>query len=471
MNITKENTGEYTATLTIELTPEDFMPKVNENLEKIRKKANIPGFRPGKAPMGLVKKHYGKTTILEEVNEMAFENIYTHIQESKMKIIGRPLINIEKTPKIDDLTEDRTYTYVFDIGMVPEFDVTVAPEVEVEYKKVTLGDEAVEKEIEALRKRHASFGKSDTVIEECMITGHMQIIDPEIEHSEEDLEKNKLYRYFYVDKLNENPKLKKLFLGKKSDEIVEITTDNIEDREALQFLIPESVDMNKEGLKMSFLLSEMYTSQPAELNQEFFNQNFPGRNIETEEDFRNTLREELQQHYIRQCDDIFLHAVRKKIIETTELPLPADFVKQFLIENNKDENDEEKINDLEDRFDEYLEMIKWEYIQDKIFEKFEIKIEIEDFKEFIRDYYSEYMKQEVTDEIIDSELKHILEDKKRAENIEAQIRRKKSLQIFKEHLTLKEISFKSFEEMTEKDKDSEQEKPKKTKKKKEAEQE
>jgi trigger factor len=463
MNITRENTGDYTASLFIEIAPEDFMSKVNESIEKLRKKANIPGFRPGKAPLGLVKRHYGKTTILEEVNQMAFENIYKYVEDEKLKIIGRPLVNIEKTPQIDDLTEDISYTFVFDIGLLPEFDVVIAKEKEIEYKKVVVTDEALEKEIDALRKRNASFGKSDIVTEECMVTGTMTIDDPSEEKTEED--SKGVYRYFYIDKLNENPKLQKLFMGAKTEDILKIEPAMIEDRKALEFLIPASVDISKKGIEMTFVPNEMYTSTPAELNEEFFAKSFPGQEIETEEDFRKMLREELDRHFARQCDDIFLFSVRKKLIEDTELPLPADFVKRFLIENSKEEN-EEKLSDLDERFDDYLEAIKWEFIQDRIFEKFEIKIGIEDFKNYIRDFYREYMKKDdIADDQIDTELKQLMQDKKRMDGIEDSIRRSKSLELFKNNFTIVEKKFASFEEMAEADKNI-AEKPKKATKKK-----
>jgi len=455
MTITNNPTGDYTASLTVDVAPEDFIPKVNESLEKTRKKVNIPGFRPGKAPLGLVKRHYGKTTILEEVNQMAFDNIYKYIEENKIRVIGRPLINIENTPKIEDLTEDQTYSFVFDIGIVPEFDIVLDKETEVEYKKVSVSDDTLDKEIEALRKRHASFDKSDTITEDCMATGYLVINDPSVEKTAEEEEKAKMYRYFNMDKLEENQKIKKLFLGKKAGDVINIQAADIEDREAMKFLLPESVDTENKKITITFTPAEMYTSKPAEMNTDFFEKNFPGRNITTEEEFKNALRESLGHHFKKQCDDIFLNLVKKALIEKTNLPLPAEFVKRFLIESNQEE-DEQKIKDIEDRFSEYLEYIKWEFIQDKLFEKHNVSIGAEDFKNYITDFYKEYMNQDnVSDDQINAEMKRLLEDKKQMDGIEDNIRRKKTLELFNEHLSVKEVTFASFEEMIEKEKASE----------------
>lgn len=451
MNITNKPTGDYTASLTVDVTPEDFMPKVHENLEKIRKKANIPGFRPGKAPMGLVKRQYGKSSILEEVNQMAFESVYKHIEDNKIRVIGRPLINIEETPKIDDITEEQSYTFVFDIGIVPEFDVNLSSEISVEYRKVGVTDEALDKEIEALRKRHASFDKSDTVTEDCMVTGHLSADDPAVEKTPEEEEKARMYRYFYIDKLDENPKIKKRFLGAKTAEQIEIPAADLENREAIQFLLPESIDIQNKQLKITFTPAEMYTSKPAEMNTDFFEKNFPGRNISNEQEFRATLKEELERHFIRQCDDIFLNSAKKKLLELINLPLPADFVKRFLLETNQDE-EEQKLKDIEEKFDDYLDYIKWEFIQDKLFETHQITIGAEDFRNYIRDFYREYLNQEeVSDEKINTELKQLVEDKKRMDGIEESIRRKKTLELFMQHLSVKEVIFASFEEMAEKE--------------------
>jgi trigger factor len=459
MNITKEPTGDYTASLTIDITPEDFLPKVNESLDKLRKKANIPGFRPGKAPLGLVKRQYGKSAILEEVNQMAFENINQYIVENKLRIIGRPLVNLEKTAPIEDLTETQNYSFTFDIGILPEFEVNVTPEVVVDFKKVNVSDEALEKEIDALRKRHSSFDKTDVITDDCMVTGKLIISDPDQvpeEVESENPKKNNLFRYFNIDKLNDNPKIQKLFIGAKQGDEIQISVDDIENREAIQFLIPESTDIEKEGIILTFIPDETYISKPAELTSEFFEQSFPGRNISDEDEFRSVLKQELEYHFHRQCDDIFLHSVRKKIISGTNLPLPAEFVKRFLIENSKEEN-EEKIQDLEEKFDDYLEVIKWEFIQDKIFEKFDIKIGIDDFKEYIRGFYRDYLKQDdVTEEQVETELKQMIEDKKRMDSIEENVRRKKSLDLFKTQLTINVIEFDSFEEMTLSEKSKEQ---------------
>jgi trigger factor len=465
MNITKDNTGDLTATLTIDIAPDDYMPKVNESLEKIRKKANIPGFRPGKAPMGLVKRQYSKSTILDEVNTMAFENIYKYVQDEKLQIIGRPLINVDKTPQIDDLTEDKTYSFVFDIGMLPEFDVMVTPELEVEYKKVEVTEEALEKEVEALRNKHASYDKSGEIVDGCMVTGTMNFISPGSENVVQDEEndpKESLFRYFYLDKLDENPKIKEKFVGAKTNDVIEIKTEDIDDPETLKFLIPDSIDINQEGIEMTFVPAESYVSKKADLDQDFFEKTFPGRNISDETEFRALLSHELQRHFNRQCDDIFLHTCRKKLLKDTNLPLPAEFVKRFLIENSKEEN-EEKITDLEEKFDEYLEAIRWEFIQDKIFSQFDIKIVAEDFKNYIRDYYKDYMQvDEVSDEQVQKELKQILEDKKTMNGIEESIRRKKTIEVFKSNLTLKEVEFASFEEMAEQEeKEEKQEQPEK----------
>ncbi len=446
MNISKEQTGDYTASIKIDLTPEDFIPKVNESLEKTRKKANLPGFRPGKAPLGLVKRHYGKSAILDEVNHMAFENIYKYVVDSKLRIIGRPLINTEKTPVIDDLTEDRTYSFVFDIGILPEFDVNLSPETEIEFKKVLVTDEAVNLEIDALRKRHASFDSSDTVIDECMITGNLVITD---EQSEETEKEKKIFRYFTIEKLDGNPRIKKQFIGAGKDDVIQIKNSEIDNREDLQFLIPQSIDLTKDTISVQFIPSDIYVSKLSDLNPEFFEKCLPGMNVTTEEEFKNFISSELAIHFERQCDDIFLNTVKKKLLQDIHLPLPAEFVKRFLMETSK-EDGEDKLKDLEEKFEDYLDVIKWEFIQDKIFEKYEIKIGADDFKEDIRDFYRTYLKQDnVTDEQIQVELKQLEEDKKRMDSIEESIRRKKSLSLFKSHLTLKEKVFASFAEMTE----------------------
>jgi vacuolar-type H+-ATPase catalytic subunit A/Vma1 len=135
------------------------------------------------------------------------------------------------------------------------------------------------------------------------------------------------------------------------------------------------------------------------------------------------------------------------LLQEINLPLPAEFVKRFLLENSK-EDGEEKLKDLEERFDDYLEIIKWEFIQDKIFEKYDLKIGAEDFKDYIRSFYRDYLKQEhVSDEQVQTELKQLVEDKKRMDSIEESIRRNKSLTLFKSQFNLKEVEYASFSEM------------------------
>ena len=155
MLITKENTGALTATLKIEIAEADYAEKVNKQLQDYRKKANLPGFRVGKVPMGIIKKMYEKAVIGEEVNKMLSEKIGEYLMEEKLDILGNPLPNIEKTGTID-LDNMKDFTYFFDIGIQPEVNITLDDSIEVTYNNIAVEDEKVDEYIADLLKRNGT---------------------------------------------------------------------------------------------------------------------------------------------------------------------------------------------------------------------------------------------------------------------------------------------------------------------------
>jgi trigger factor len=433
---------ELNATLTVELLPDDYMPKVNESIEKLKKKSNIPGFRTGKAPIGLIRKHYLKSVILDEVNKISDKKLQNFINEKSVTMIGYPLINNELTPVVEDVHEQMTFKLVFDIGIVKDFQLNINKEFVEQYKKVYVNDNILDNEISILQKQHAEFGTADNVNEECMVSG-LLILHRKNE-TDDDNSSEKKQKFFFIEKLQSNPSLYNKFIGAAKNELLLITKEEIENMKDLEFLISDDIDF--ENIEITYEITDIYTSKAAELNESFFKKVFPNTDIDNEEDFRNELRNEIQLQYDKQSDILFLRNATDQLVQKVDIELSETFLKRFLIDNNKD--NEEFINDIESNFEKYLKSVKYQYIESKIFETFEIKIELDDYKNHIRNFYKEALKRtDVPDEQITLDLKQLMNDKKQREQLDEDVKNSKLIQVFKDNISITEVTYDSFKDL------------------------
>ena len=325
MNVLKESTGALTALLKIEIVPADYAQAVEKQISDYKRKAKIPGFRPGHVPTGLIKKMYGKAILADEVNKLISDSLVNYIKEEKLDILGNPLPNMEKNPSIDFENQD-TFEFYFDLGLTPKFTIPLDQDLNIANYTISVDDDMVNKYIDDTRKR---FGKPIAIDVDAVAVEAETV--PEIEAAP--------------------------------------VAETAPEAEAA----PESEETPVEPKEPAV--------EPAEMNLQFFNQVYPGLDIQTEEDFREQVRKDASMSFSAETDKLLFNTITEALVKNTEMPLPDEFLKRWLLENNEGKYTPEEI---EKNYASFANSMKWQLIENKLIKENDITVTDEDIRNYIR---------------------------------------------------------------------------------------
>jgi len=376
MEIIKEQIDDLNAQLKIQLKEEDLNPKVEASLTDIRKKAALKGFRPGKVPMGLIKKMYGKSVMYEEVNKMVSETLTNYLAEEKLEVLGEP-IPTENQEMIDFDTQ-KEFNFSFDLGLRPEIEVSLNKKLKFPYFDIAIDDELVTKYVESHADRHGKLETIDTVTENAFIKGEIVQIDADGNLVEDGHKKEE--SSISINHIKDE-ETKKSFLGAKRDDIIKIDINKTfaSDSEISMVLGIDKEQAASLDPNFQYTIKEITEFIRAEINEELFEKVYPGAEIKTEEDFRAKIKEEIQQSTVKDSDYKFLLDAREKLIDKTEIPLPEEFLSRWLkLRDEKNEMTDEKFNE---DFPKFMRDLKWQLILGKLVKENDIKVEPEEVKD------------------------------------------------------------------------------------------
>ena len=294
MDIVRENVDDLNAVLTVKVQPEDYKEQYDSTLKNYRKQANIPGFRPGKIPMGVIKKRFGKSVLAEEMNKVINDGIHNYISENKIDILGNPL------PKEDievkgDWDNPSDFEFQYDLGLAPDFDVKLSGKNKYTYYKVKVDDKLIEKQATDLARRYGKLVETDKSTENCMLFGQfVELNDDESIKEGGVMNSSTISVEFLEDK-----KAQKKLIGKKvGDEVIldpRSVSRGDEDLASMLNITKEEVaDISS---KFKYTISEIKEMQPAELNQELFDKLFGEGEVNSEEEFRNRIKTDLENMF------------------------------------------------------------------------------------------------------------------------------------------------------------------------------
>ncbi len=433
MNITKESTGDLTATIKMEIGPEDYKEQVESALRDLQKKSNLKGFRPGKVPFGLIKKMYGKSALAEEVNKLLSEKLNNYLVENKLEILGYPLASKENETKAD-FENSEEFEFFFDIGMSPQFDLEINDKIEAEYFDIQVEDEKVDGYLKEVRQRYGNPTNPEIAEKGDLLRGEIEQIDAEGKVMEDGVKNTTSLSIDFIKDEN----VQKEFLGMKKDEKIVFNpikaTEN--ETETASMLGIKKEEKEKLESDYQFTVTEVSRIEPAEINKEFFDKVYPGKNVETEEDFRERLRGEAKEYFQKESDNFFVHEVMEKLTNDTEVKLPEEFVKRFLVES------EEKITKetVEEDYKNYVKSLKQQLIINKIAKENEIKVETEDVKIFVKEMYAKQFGFDLSDEEKSKQLDpladSIMQNQEEVRKIYDQLFDDKMRKLFKDNLKL-----------------------------------
>ena len=445
MNVTLNKTDSVNGVISIEMERADFQGNVDKALNQYRRKASIPGFRPGKVPMGVVKKLYGTSVLAEEVNKLINSSLSNYIQENKLPILGEPLPK-EDPEKELDLEKDEKFTFEFEVGLTPEFDLTFDKETALPLYKVELEDDLFEKQIEGYKQ---NFGTYDKIEESALETDLIKGKAVELENGEpkEDgiVVENAILMPSYIKNDEET---KNRFVGANAGDEVIINPKKAYDNEAeiASFLNIKKEDVAEVDSDFKLSIEEITRFKEAELNQELFDKVL-GEGVATDEEtFRAKVKEELSKQFAPDADYFFMKEVRKAILEKMEgVEFPEAFLKKWLKLTNEEATDEL----IEQDFPNILNDIKYQIAKDKIVTDNDIKTEASDVQELAsqvaQSQFAQYGMSNLPAEMLQDYVKRMLENEETVKGLFARVVENKIVEWMKENITVEEIEIKSEE--------------------------
>ncbi len=443
MNIKQESTGNLSATIVIELAPEDYTEQVNKSLKELQKKSALKGFRPGKVPFGLIKKMYDKGVLAEEVNKILSEAMNNYIIDNKLEILGYPLANEEKNKGIDFENSDH-FSFHFDIGLIPSFELEISDKTEVDFYDIKVEDKIVDNYVEETRKRHGNQIHPETVGDNDIVKGEFIQLDNAGAILENGIKQTGSLLVSYL----KDEEVKKNLLGKKKGDELRFNplkaTGNAYDTAHLLAIKKEEAE--KLESEFAFTITEITRTEPAPVDIELFMKVYPDDEIKDEEQFRDKLRNEAKSYYQKESENFFVHNTLEKILHETHIDLPDEFVKRWLVESD----DKITPESVEHDYGTYSTSLKQQLIINKIAKDNNIKIEHQDIRDHIKGFftkqYSFNAENEDSSKQLDSIADSVMKNKEEVNKIYDELFDNQIRELFKSKLKLntKEVTYEEF---------------------------
>jgi len=365
MDITLDKQSTTDGLIKITLTESDYQPKVEEKVKEYSRKANIKGFRAGKVPSGVIKKMFGKSILVEEVNHLISHSVSDYIKDNNLRILGDPLPNQEKARTIDWDTQ-KSFEFEFQVGMVEDFQYELSPKVKLKSHSIEVDEAVIQETLADMKQRFGNVVYPEVSGEDDNLFGEVTGSDGEKKSS-----------YIPIAKVEKKEQEK--FLGRKKEDQVEFEIEKISsepDVIARILNLPEPEAKDAKG-KYTLTISTISHVEPAEVNQALFDKVFGNDVVKSEEAFLNKIKETISENYTRETEHLLNHEIEHFYVDHTTINMPDAFLKSWL----KATSDGKVTDDvLEKEFNEYRNSLKWDLIKNKIAEDLKIAVESEEVK-------------------------------------------------------------------------------------------
>jgi trigger factor len=359
LNITLNQTDATKAQLHVVLQEADYAPKVEEKIKEYSRKAQIKGFRPGKVPPGMIRKMYGKGILVEEINSLLSKSVNDYIKQNDIKILGEPLPDQTKQQSID-WDNQKEFAFDFELGILPDFDLKLA-NVSVEGYKIEADDETIEQVYEHMQRQYGETANPETSEANDYLSGELKQVDGDFSTT----------TLLPVNKVKKN---QEQFVGVKAGDVLTFDLQEIFDNDASAIAHVTGVSKQKAAEltgNFQFTVDKINRTTPAEFNQEFFDKIFGKDTVSTREEFDAKVKETINENYNNEADKLLRNNIVEKLVNETEIQIPEDFFKKWLLTANEGKLTQEQIDQ---NIDKYKEELKWSMIRNKVVEENDIKI-------------------------------------------------------------------------------------------------
>jgi len=452
MNISKENIEGLTSVIKVTVSKDDYESKVSDVLKDYRKKVNMPGFRPGKVPMGLVKKMYGKAILVDEVNKLVSESISKFISDEKLELLGEPLPSDNQ--EVIDFDNQEDFEFFFDIAEAPVFELSLNKKDKIVYNKIAVTDEMLEQQIKSITSR---FGKQESIeqpTETSVIKGDLVQLDNDGNELEDGIKAEDTIMSMSVVK-DEDIK-KQLMEVKVGETIVFNPRKAFPDDTELSYLLKiEKEEAANVDSDFKLTIKEITDFKDAELTQDIFDQVYGKDVVKTAEEFKAKVKQELEDQLAMDSDYLFFLDAKKKLVKKFKEELPEEFLKRWIKATNRD-NDKLTPEKIDEEMPLFIEDLKWQLIKNKLIKDNEIKLEDNDVldhaKKSARMQFAQYGLNNVPDEHIENYAHDMLKNEEQQRQIIDGAMHDKLISFIKDAVKLeeKEVTRDEFNKLIEK---------------------
>lgn len=407
MKISFENPDKVNGLLTLTVEEADYKENVEKTLKNYRKKANVPGFRPGMVPMGMIKRQFGTTAKVDEINKLLGEQIYKYVKDNNIQMLGEPLPSDKQEPV--DMEKEAPYTFMFDIAVAPEFKAELTGDDTIDYYTITVDDKIIDQQIDVFASRAGHYDKVEDYQANDMLKGDIRELDENGNTKEGGITVEGAVLMPEYIKVEDQ---KKLFDGAKLGDIITFNPkkaypeSDIEISSLLKMKKEEVADLTAD---FSYQITEISRYVKAEVNQELFDQVYGKDVIKDEKDFREKIAEGLKAQFAVDSDFKFIQDVRKYLVDKVgALTYPDALLKRIMLNNNKDKGEEF----VEKNYEQSIKELTWHLIKEQLVKANGIKIEDADIEETAKEaakaQFAQYGMNNIPEEYIENYAKDML---------------------------------------------------------------
>lgn len=409
MQITQTELKNLTATLTITIEPADYQEDVQKELKQVRQKAQMPGFRPGMVPAGLVKKMYGKGILADVLNKKVGESLQKHIEDNKLAILGEPLPNNELTPAIDMDTQD-TFTFAFDIAVAPEFDAKLNGKNKLTEYEIEVTDEMVENQVKSYTERFGEYTQAEEVAEGDLVKGLCKEVDGEI------VKEGAILNPQYMKQKTQAKK----FIGAKKGAVITFNPtkafgSEVEVSSLLGITKEQATELKSD---FTFEIQEITRHTAAAIDGELFAKVYGENNVKDEADFRAKVKAEIVANMAEDSKYKFGIDAKEAIMKKMEkVEFPVEFLKRWVLATNEKMTEEQ----LEKDFPQMIDELKWHLAKDQLMKEFNVDVQKEDVeayaKEVAKMQFMQYGLMHIDDQYLTSYAQEMLKQENQLRGI------------------------------------------------------
>ncbi len=434
MNITRENVDALNAVVKVDIAKEDYSDKVEKILSDYRKTANIPGFRKGHVPMGMVKKQYGKAVLVDEVNKLLQDALNKYLTEEKLDVLGQPL----PKPQDDIDWDSEAFSFEFELGLAPEFDVKLKGKKAITKYSIVADDKMIDEQIERIQKQYGKLVPQEAIEKDSEITGAFKNEEKEIDNTVT----------ITLDKFKGKATEKK-FVGAKAGDVITLKTKGLysDEHELMHALKLGHDDVHGLDIEVTFTVSEVNKRELADLDQDLFDQLFGKDTVKTVTELKDKIKEDAEKQFSQQADQKFLNDVTEYLVDSTKFDLPAEFLTKWLQTAGEKQLDD---TEAKEEYEKSEKSLRYQLIEGKLIEENEIKVTMDDIKdhskEMIKAQMAQFGQMNPSDEELDGIAARVLSNQDEARRISEQLISQKLLEVYKEkaNIKVKELSYENF---------------------------